>query len=67
MQITVAGNALAVRMGNVNTISTPYTEADTVRVEMIPGGNGEVIKFNKDASGKVVSLSYAGADFVRQM
>ena len=65
IEIGVAGNALSVRMGNVNCISTPYTEPDTIRVEMIPGGNGEVIKFNKDANGKFVSLSYAGADFTR--
>ena len=65
MEIAVAGNALSVRMGNVNCVSTPYTEPDTIRVEMIPGGNGEVIRFNKDASGKVVSLSYAGVDFGR--
>ena len=65
MEIAVSGNALSVRMGNVNCVSTPYVEPDTIRVEMIPGGNGEVIKFNKDASGKFVSLSYAGADFGR--
>ena len=65
MQITVAGNALSVKMGNLNCVSTPYTEPDTIRVEMIPGGNGEVIKFNKDASGKIVSLGYAGVDFAR--
>ena len=65
IQIAVAGNALSVRMGNLNCISTPYVETDTIRVEMIPGGNGEVIKFKKDAGGQIISLSYAGADFER--
>jgi len=32
---------------------------------MIPGGNGEVIRFNKDAGGHIVSLNDAGADFQR--
>ena len=67
IEIAVAGNALSVRMGNLTCISTPYTEPDTIRVEMIPGGNGEVIKFNKDTNGKIVSLSYGGADFVRTL
>lgn len=65
MQIAVAVSALSVRMGMANCISTPYTESDTIRVEMIPGGNGEVIKFNKDASGKFISLSYGGVEFAR--
>jgi hypothetical protein len=56
---------LQAAMGNVNCVSTPYTQPDTIRVEMIPGGNGEVIKFNKDSTGNVRSLSYAGVDFER--
>jgi CubicO group peptidase (beta-lactamase class C family) len=65
LQIAAAGSALSVRMGIMNCISTPYTESDTIRVEMIPGGNGEVIKFIKDARGKFISLSYNGVDFAR--
>jgi hypothetical protein len=52
-------------MGRINTVSTPFTEKDTIRVEMLPGGSGEVIKFNKEADDRVVSLSYANATFTR--
>jgi hypothetical protein len=58
-------NALSVRLGNVNCVATPFTEKDTIRVEMLPGGNGEVIKFNKDAEDRIVSLTYAGVTFTK--
>ena len=60
--------ALAVRMGNLNTVATPYTQPDTIRVVMQPGGNGGIIGFGKDASdpnGKIGSLNYAGVTFTR--
>lgn len=65
IEITVQGNALAVRMGNLYCVSTPFTQKDTIRVVMIPGGNGEVIGFEKDAAGKFDVLKYAGRDFKR--
>ena len=64
IEIIPVENALSVRMGRLNTISTPFTEKDTIRVEMIPGGNGEVIRFNLNGE-KVESLNYAGVDFKR--
>lgn len=64
-EVTVQGNALAVRMGNLYCVSTPFTQKDTIRVVMIPGGNGEVIGFEKGAGGKFDTLKYAGRDFKR--
>ncbi len=64
LEITTRDNALAVRMGRLNTIATPFTEKDTIRVEMIPGGNGEVIRFNISGE-KPESINYAGVDFKR--
>lgn len=52
-------------MGYVNTVATPYTQPDTIRVVMLPGGNGEVIAFMKDAQGNFASLNYAGVAFTR--
>ncbi len=63
IEIVAKEKALAVRMGNINTIATPFTEKDTIRVVMLPGGNGEVIGFTKDAEGRFASLNYAGATF----
>ena len=57
-------NGLAVRMGNLSTVATPFTEKDTIRVTMQPGGNGEVIGF-KEVDGKFASLIYNGVTFTR--
>lgn len=64
-EIVAKGKALAVRMGYLNTIATPYTQPDTIRVVMLPGGNGEVIAFIKDAEGKIGSLNFNGVIFTR--
>jgi hypothetical protein len=65
IEITVEGNTMAVRMGNLYALSTPFTEKDTIRVVMVPGGNGEVIGFAKGGSGKYELLRYAGREFRR--
>jgi CubicO group peptidase (beta-lactamase class C family) len=64
IDISVEQNSLAARMGYLHVVSTPFTEKDTVRVEMIPG-QGEVIKFEVNSDGKVVSLEYSGMKFAR--
>ena len=65
IEITAKEKALAVRMGAMNTIATPYTEKDTIRVVMQPGGNGELIGFAKDAEGKIGSMTYGGFTFTK--
>ncbi|MGI9066821.1 MAG: hypothetical protein ACR2HX_10515, partial [Pyrinomonadaceae bacterium] len=65
IEIVAKEKVLAVRMGKLNTVSTPYTQPDTIRVVMLPGGNGEIIGFIKDADGKFGSLNYAGVTFTR--
>jgi CubicO group peptidase (beta-lactamase class C family) len=62
IEVTSSGNDLAVKMGNIKVVSTPFTAKDTIRVEMMPG-QGEVIRFNKNAEEKFDSLTYAGATF----
>jgi hypothetical protein len=39
-------------MGNVNTAATIFTQKDSIRVVMLPGGNGEVISFVSDTEGE---------------
>ena len=65
VEITAEGNSLAVRMGNMYSVYTPFTEKDTIRVVMQPGGNGEVIGFIKDASGKFTSMRFGGQTFTK--
>jgi len=65
IEIIPKEKALALKMGNVNTVATPFTQPDTIRVVMLPGGNGEVISFVKDAGGKIASLNFVGAIFTK--
>jgi CubicO group peptidase (beta-lactamase class C family) len=65
IEIVAREKTLAVRMGYMNTIATPYTQPDTIRVVMLPGGNGEVIGFIKDGEGKIGSLNWGGVIFTR--
>ncbi len=65
VEITAEGNSLGVRMGNMFCVSTPFTEKDTIRVVMQPGGNGDVVGFVKDANGKYTSLRLGGMTFTK--
>ena len=65
MEVTVEGQTLGIRMGNMYSVSTPFTQPNTIRVVLEPGGNGEVVGFVKDAAGKVVSINYRGVTFAR--
>ncbi len=65
IEIVAQEKAFAVRMGSINTVATPFTQKDSIRVVMLPGGNGEVINFVKDAEGNISSLSYSGFTFAK--
>lgn len=64
IEITAVGNDLAVKMGNMNAVATPFTEKETIRVELVPG-QGEVIKFVPNADGKFASIMYGRIPFER--
>jgi CubicO group peptidase (beta-lactamase class C family) len=65
IEIVAKEKALAVRMGYLNAVATPFTEKDTIRVVMEPGGNGDVIGFVKDTEGKFSSITFGGVTFTR--
>jgi CubicO group peptidase (beta-lactamase class C family) len=65
IEIAAKEKGLALRMGNINTVATPFTQKDSIRVVVLPGGNGEVVGFIKDADGKIGSLNYAGVIFTK--
>jgi hypothetical protein len=65
IEIVAKEKGLVVRMGNINAVATPFTQKDTIRVVMLPGGNGEVIGFLKDAEGNVGSLNLGVATFTK--
>ena len=64
MEIVIDHNVLAVRMGSMYTVSTPFTQKESIRVEM-PAGSGQSILFKTDETGKINGLRYAGADYKR--
>jgi len=64
IDISIEQNSLAARMGYLHVVSTPFTEKDAIRVEMIPG-QGEVVRFQMNSDGKIVSLVYSGLTFTR--
>lgn len=65
LEISAREKAFVVRLGRMSAVATPYTQPDTIRVVMMPGGNGDVIAFVKDAEGRVGSLNLGGATFMR--
>src|SRR6185436_9463169 len=60
IEIVAKEKSIAVQMG-----ATQFTQKDTIRVVMQPGGNGEVIGFIKDAEGKIGSINYGGVTFTK--
>lgn len=64
LEIFAKENTLEVRLGNLSALATPYTQPETIRVEMLPGGGGDVIGFT-ESEGKIVSLNFGGMTFNR--
>ncbi len=64
MDVNIESNALAVKLGNLHAVSTPYTQKESIRVVLIPP-TGQVVLFKVDESGKVNSLSYDGQEYKR--
>ena len=64
LEISVAGNALTVRIGLAHCVSTPYPANETIRVELIPG-TGQPIQFRPGANGEILSAVYDGAEFIK--
>jgi CubicO group peptidase (beta-lactamase class C family) len=65
MNIVVEKDTLAVRMGYINVVSTPFTEKETIRVELVPA-QGDIIRFNINEAGQIDSLTYQGMNFARK-
>jgi hypothetical protein len=64
IDVTAEQNTLVVKNGYIRVVSTPFTQKDTIRVEMSPG-QGEVIKFDLNAAGQAESLEYQAMKFTR--
>ena len=62
--VGIENNALAVSLGNLHAVSTPFTQKESIRVELIPG-SGKVVFFKPDDLNKVNSLTYDGHEHKR--
>jgi CubicO group peptidase (beta-lactamase class C family) len=63
IEITARENGVGVRWGNMFCVATPFTQKETIRVEMEPGGGGEVMRFDQSANGTFDTLTYNGIIF----
>jgi CubicO group peptidase (beta-lactamase class C family) len=66
MEVSIENNTLAVRIGNLHAVSTPFTQKESIRVELIPG-TGQVVLFKVDDTQKASALVYEGQEFKRVM
>jgi hypothetical protein len=64
IDVNIENNILAVSFGNLHAVSTPYTQKETIRVELIPG-QGKVISFKTDDQNKINVLAYDGSEYKR--
>lgn len=64
LQITGSKDGLWFELGNMHCQATPFTEAETARIEMVPF-QGEVVEFVLE-SGKVSGLKYSDLLFEKQ-
>ena len=64
IDVSIENNSLAVSFGNLHAVSTPFTEKESIRVELIPG-SGKVVFFKPDDLSKVNSLTYEGNEYKR--
>ena len=62
IEIYTQNNTLAAKMGNMQCVSTAFTEKETIRVEMIPG-SGQVLKFKKNGEDKIEAATIDGMEF----
>lgn len=63
MEVTADGGALAARFGRLHAVATPFPEAETARVELVPG-RGQVLRFVSEGD-RVTALEWSGMTFDR--
>ena len=62
--VGIENDALGVRLGNLHAVSTPFTQKESIRVELVPGA-GKVVFFKPDDLSKINSLTYEGNEYKR--
>ena len=62
IDVNIENNALAVHFGNLHAVSTPFTQKETIRVELIPG-QGKVVAFKTDDQNKINILTYDNSEY----
>lgn len=65
VEVQVEGESLEVRMGQLHCVAEPFSEPNSIRVELVPG-QGEVMRFIVGEDGHVSAMEYDGARFARR-
>ncbi len=65
LRVNVDDGVLAAHLGNLHSLSTPFTEPDSIRVIMMPPG-GQVVQFELDVAGRVLVATFARQRYVKQ-
>ena len=64
LTVAVEGETPVLRIGNLWAEATPFTEPETMRVTFVPP-QGEVVRFELDATGRPVRARYGDIVFER--
>jgi CubicO group peptidase (beta-lactamase class C family) len=65
MKISLVDGEIRADIGILRAVATPYTEADSIRVEFAPG-QGEVVRFEMAAGPNPAALVFGGIRFERR-
>lgn len=65
MRITIVEDQIHAQIGMLRAVATPYSQADSIRVEFAPG-QGEVVRFDLATGENPVALEFGGVRFVRR-
>jgi hypothetical protein len=65
MKLSLVGEEIRAEIGLLRAVATPYTEADSIRVEFAPG-QGEVVRFQWSAGPGPEALVFGGVRFTRR-
>jgi hypothetical protein len=59
LRVSIENGAPVFSIGNLRTVATPFSEAETMRVEMVPG-SGTVARFGSNRSGEMTTVELMG-------
>jgi CubicO group peptidase (beta-lactamase class C family) len=62
MEILIYNNTLVAKLGSMRSVSAPFTEKETIRIELIPN-EGKIMKFKMNSEDKPEAVTWEGIEF----